>query len=556
MLITSGDSALSIIVEVLKKKDKRYLIVLGSRFDDDISEEYNYRILSKIILCMEEGYILVLRDLDNVYSSLFDMLNQNYTVVGKKRHCRVALGAYSNPMCQVHQDFRCIVIIDQQNVDYSDPPLLNRFEKQTLTFMDIVSDQQKLAIDCLRKWVDDIATIDNIQFSPSQAFLGYHSDTLPSLVFFHCKGVNTENMEVSDIADMCKNDLMRIAPPDAVLRTSKSKLANGAKVEVTSFQEKYLTLPLNSGLRIFLQQSIFHQSEERAQSVPLDENVQECPLKLIVYTFSSIHTDLVSCLDGLLRLQVEKLSKFKSERQLATALQRFKESDDQLFILQCKTSLDAKHMLLAKCHIDQCMAEYMAVDESCRGVKHTCIVVHIERDQNVGGLTSSFPWQFNFNCGWQQVTLDVLEQPKLQIEEVIQMSVGDICAKAVDIVEVIKEKLLWCFSCISYADQSKDVTEILKLIRRITESPDLIECFSRQILKDIQDEVPVDVDRCSIDETAWQVSVACEHELLFECASFTSALLEHVKRRIGQPLFKIILLFGEKQCMEQLFQST
>lgn len=79
----------------------------------DQSEDYNYRILSRIILYMEKDCVLILKDLENVYGSLYDMLNQNYTVVGGKKNCRVALGPYSNPMCQVHDGFRCIVLIDE-----------------------------------------------------------------------------------------------------------------------------------------------------------------------------------------------------------------------------------------------------------------------------------------------------------------------------------------------------------------------------------------------------------------------------------------------------------
>lgn len=62
------------------------------------------------------------------------MLNQNYVVVGKKKNCRIALGAYSNPMCNVHDDFRCIVLVDHRKIDFSDPPFLNRFEKQMILY--------------------------------------------------------------------------------------------------------------------------------------------------------------------------------------------------------------------------------------------------------------------------------------------------------------------------------------------------------------------------------------------------------------------------------------
>ncbi len=178
----------------------------------------------------------------------------------------------------------------------------------------------------------------------------------------------------------------------------------------------------------------------------------------------------------------------------------------------------------------------------------------MERDQNVEGMTSNFPWQFNFLCGWQQVTLDVLEKPELLIEELIKMSIEDICAQTVNVGNVIREKLLWCFSCLSYTDQTKDVKETLELIRRITESPKLIDCFCRTVLQDIQkDEVG---DDFANNKVAWQVSVACEHELLVECASFNYALVEYVKRKIGQPLFKIVFFLERHNAWNSFFSQA
>ncbi len=66
------------------------------------------------------------------------MLNQNYVIVGKKKNCRIALGAYSNPMCNVHDDFRCIVLVDHRKIDFSDPPFLNRFEKQMILYLQLL----------------------------------------------------------------------------------------------------------------------------------------------------------------------------------------------------------------------------------------------------------------------------------------------------------------------------------------------------------------------------------------------------------------------------------
>lgn len=138
---------------------------------------------------------ILLKGVERVWSSLYDMLNQHYTIVGGRRNCRIAIGAFSNPMCYVHDNFRCIVEVDQSQVQSLDPPFLNRFEKQVLTWEALLTPQQKADVQILKKWVQAMACTseddtsdfeedveEDISFSESDLIAGYSGDTLASLV--------------------------------------------------------------------------------------------------------------------------------------------------------------------------------------------------------------------------------------------------------------------------------------------------------------------------------------------------------------------------------------
>ena len=128
LLITKGDSVLNIMHDLFESGGiHEWRLIIGSRLKGDQSENYRYRVLSEIILSMERGESVVLYDLDGIYGSLYDMLNQNYTVVAGKKNCRVALGAYSNPMAHVHEKFKCIVVVDEAKVSTLVSPFLNRY---------------------------------------------------------------------------------------------------------------------------------------------------------------------------------------------------------------------------------------------------------------------------------------------------------------------------------------------------------------------------------------------------------------------------------------------
>ncbi|XP_028413413.1 E3 ubiquitin-protein ligase rnf213-alpha-like, partial [Dendronephthya gigantea] len=289
MLITNGDSAIGILKQNLSQSAKETITIFGSRFEEDVSDDYNYRMLSRIILYMERDCILILRDLECIYGSLYDMLNQNYSVVGKRKNCRVALGANSNPMCYVNDGFRCIVLVDQDKVDYSDPPFLNRFEKQLLRFSDVLNENQKEIIEELESWVEQMSCVEDLdeQFKKSDMFMGFHEDTLPSLVLLHSNDTDESNEE---IVKKCKDDLMWIATPDGVLRTQKCEHVKENPREVNMLTKEYFEKPLHNGLASF----IAHVVEDEEFSYLTGEDVGS---KTIVMTYATVHTDIANCLD-------------------------------------------------------------------------------------------------------------------------------------------------------------------------------------------------------------------------------------------------------------------
>ena len=77
---------------------------------------------------------MILSGLSSIYPSLYDLFNQNFSVVGGKKYARIALGTSNNPMAYVHGNFKCIIILSEDELEKQDPPFLNRFEKAVITF--------------------------------------------------------------------------------------------------------------------------------------------------------------------------------------------------------------------------------------------------------------------------------------------------------------------------------------------------------------------------------------------------------------------------------------
>ena len=456
MLITIANSAIDILQQILAKLEKETITIYGSRFEEDLSEEYNYRILSRIILYMERDCILILKDLESIYGSLYDMLNQNYTVVGNKKNCRVALGPYSNPMCQVHDGFQCIVLIDQHKVNYSDSPFLNRFEKQVLRFSDVLTEDQQHVVMKLRCWVQEMSTVEGFEkhFKESDLFIGFHEDTLPSLVLLHCRDSDSTPEEV---LKKYKDELMWIASPDGVLRTQKCKLFQENSQQVQELSDEYFRKPLHQGFTAFIQHVVTnHQKPFFAGD--------EIGSKTVVMTFSSIHTDIRQCLQlgNGLECQVERLSSYKSEKLLSEKISEFWETAERkLLVLQCKPDLDGSHLMLARCIVEEKRNTYKkCVPEKDRqGFKHVCIVVHVQR----GAAGHSVPWK--------QVFLDVLEAPPVPLNNILGQSAQQLLSSSIcPTHRITRNDLLWCFTCIKYTRTERPVDFVLRIAKNLFNS--------------------------------------------------------------------------------------
>jgi hypothetical protein len=60
--------------------------MVGSKLENDLNkEEYAFKSLNDIMLYIEKGIPLILKEKDHIYSSLYDLFNQNFAVYGDKK---------------------------------------------------------------------------------------------------------------------------------------------------------------------------------------------------------------------------------------------------------------------------------------------------------------------------------------------------------------------------------------------------------------------------------------------------------------------------------------
>ncbi|KAM8784464.1 LOW QUALITY PROTEIN: E3 ubiquitin-protein ligase RNF213 [Rhynchonycteris naso] len=245
IVLTKNYVALQILQWTLFHGNQQPEIIFGSSFPRDQEYTQICRNINRVKICMETGKMVVLFNLQNLYESLYDALNQYYVYLGGQKYVDLGLGTH-RVKCRVHPDFRLIVIEEKDVVYKHFPiPLINRLEKHYLDINTIL-EKQKNIVEELQGWVKKFICVKEELFqarhsySPSDVFIGYHSDTCASVVLqvIERLGPRTSTDEhYQKVLEDAKLVLLDCATPDAMVRLSSSSL--GIFVTQSLLQEYY-----------------------------------------------------------------------------------------------------------------------------------------------------------------------------------------------------------------------------------------------------------------------------------------------------------------------------
>ncbi|XP_022803330.1 E3 ubiquitin-protein ligase rnf213-alpha-like isoform X2 [Stylophora pistillata] len=243
LILTENYAALPIIQQHLLKKSDDAVVIFGSSFPNDQEYTQICRNINRIKVCMETGRTVILLNLESLYESLYDALNQYYVYFGGQKYVDLGLGTH-RVKCRVHDDFQLIVIAEKDVVYKTFPiPLINRLEKHFLVTLTSLTPKQRDVVQKMTGWAREFSevsreSIPNRDFSIWDAFVGFHNDTIPSLVMQVCSEIEREdNSSASDdtadtwemkVFRRCQMVLLEMATPDAIARLPHTTLGGRA----------------------------------------------------------------------------------------------------------------------------------------------------------------------------------------------------------------------------------------------------------------------------------------------------------------------------------------
>ena len=280
-LLVVSESAISpyLLQSIFEKFDKKSTFLIGSQFEEDIDgENYSVKMLNKIQLCMEEGKILILKNLESIYPSLYDLFNQNFTSVGGKNFSRIALGSSNNILAHVHEDFRCVILVSHQKIEdeVEDPPFLNRFEKHIVSFKYLLSPKLQKFSENLYKKIFQIIDFktgqkkNQNQIKLEHQLININQEEIEGLVYQQSKNKKEDEINDEFLKEIELNIFKKI-----VLNFSQDIILYS---RISSFQKKYPN-DLLEIYNIYKENYIYNLEDFLTKA----ENT-----KNVVYTFTSI----------------------------------------------------------------------------------------------------------------------------------------------------------------------------------------------------------------------------------------------------------------------------
>ncbi|XP_026207099.1 E3 ubiquitin-protein ligase rnf213-beta isoform X2 [Anabas testudineus] len=182
LLLTTNNAALHILQQQVFSKGNYTPpeIIFGSGFPKDQEYAQICRNVNRVKTCMETGRTVILLNMQNLYESLYDALNQYYVYLSNQQYVDLGLGSH-RVKCRVHANFRLVVVEDQKKVyEHFPVPLINRLEKHRVDRSTDLEPWQLRVLHKLKDWVKEFLGEATEDFKLSDVFIGFHGDACAS----------------------------------------------------------------------------------------------------------------------------------------------------------------------------------------------------------------------------------------------------------------------------------------------------------------------------------------------------------------------------------------
>ena len=513
LLLISKSSVSNYLLNTILNEDdvqKDSIFYIGSGFErDHHSEQYTLKILNKVQLQMEQKKVLLLTDLEPVYPALYDLFNQNFTVVGEKNYARIAIGSSTNTFSLVNDSFKSIVLVDEKQINKQEAPFLNRFEKHIISFDYLLPEDLSQNAKMIYQMINDLANPNiqenkiKIEYDLKHLLINCDEEEIKGIIYSkysECKR-QKKNLALQDLKDIVLEKISLLLPQDIILLMKYSGFEQRNKNDYNKIIE-YYQRGAHNNLYNFI------------------KNMDNT--KNIIFTFTSIDEPLLSNKnndfetkmfgklnrDNIKEIQINK---FTSENELEAELEQiYLDAEDKYKIIAFKFNpSETDIMNYLKHFIENLIKEKNYIYENKNKQKAFIFSVHMNRifesdkkdikdkkkkkyiQRNELGEVISHLSDF------YQIFIDNLNGEDLSIIDLMKYNNKELFKNCIDIKKEFVKNIYDAFSYFSYSfyfdfkniiDKNNYPIKVINLLENNDElSNSIIDCILSQNLNNQND---------------------------------------------------------------------
>ena len=497
-LLVESKSSIStfLLSSILSELNKDYYFYIGSKFGKDLqSEEYILKVLNKVQMYMEQDKVLIMENLNSVYPAMYDLFNQNFTVVSNKKYAILAIGSTTNTYSLVNKDFKCIINVNINEMDKQEAPFLNRFEKQIITFDYLLSkeliDESTKISKILNNLTKKNSMHKGINYSLEKLLINCEIEEIQAIIY----DANKRGIKKEELIDEVLSKISLTLPQDILIYLKYNGFSTKYKKEYGKILDFY-----NKGEHLNLNRFI--------------QNMKNT--KNVIYTFTSdinvIHIpEIKNEIFGTITEKntvIINLNSINSETEFERYIDDFIINDDKLFIIQF-TPEEGSLMNYVRFFIDNKEREYLNQNKEKKDDKKAFIfIMHLKRifNSELKDLQNkSAKEQKEINkkmlketlsniSGYYQIFIDNLNgKVEIQIDKFVNLKGSEAFSKCLDLEDELSKNIYTSFLYMKYnikssiGELNKD-TYINKLISQFEYNKTLRKFINQNILDQLSNE--------------------------------------------------------------------
>ena len=490
-----------------------YTILIGSIFIDDVlKEEYTTKILSKIKMNMEKDTILILKNFESIYPSLYDLFNQNFVKVKGKKYARIALGNKTNSFSEVNQKFRSIIIVDEEKIHEQEIPFLNRFEKQNISFEYLMNDNQiaiakKIYDKCIKLITYDENKIKLINYDINNLLINCDEEEILGFVYMETQGKEEINKEEYNLIENKFISKIGITLPQDIILILLLESKNWEDNEENkNFYNKLLD---------YYKNNTFNNIKNFLTNYEMNNKGN----KIIIYTFTNIIESInnknlysyeIKSLGEINKnnLKQIRISSIQNEFDLETEVEEFLENNDLKIFIFNLLPFESEKIDYLKAIIENKETEYK--NKLQKDINKLFIfLIHVERI-NKKDLENQYKEHMDLIrkkmlthtlsnlAGYYQIFIDDIngqnyydaENKIISLDEILKMKNNDMYKSFINLETIFQENLhnslcLFGFNFIFDEGKNNKDIYITNLIELFIEDKHLLNLINGKIMENI-----------------------------------------------------------------------